>query len=272
MELVLIFLGEIPPKGINFKKPGAASSARWMAKILYSFKLYMFRDQLRGTACALSKAQIKGLKDFCIFVVAVYVRYWFLTPHAASAPRADLEMVVTLDNYSKIHPTISKVALKKMLGHLWYLSEELVPLSLFDAKVSVQTKREIISSMLVNEGRSSRVVRDTSVTPKDVRNTWAHKSLADFASKRSMFFFERLNLPTSFLSHDPSQWNEIQEYKDALHTVSTLVKVTNEAAERGVALMKEFHDKFSYDEEQKQGVFLMVSYYRKKFPNANLTL
>jgi len=81
-----------------------------------------------------------------------------------------------------------------------------------------------------------------------------------------------LQLPTSYPAIDPSYWRQNEEYNDALRVINCLVKVTNEAAERGVALLKQFHDKFSHDEDQKQGISLMVSHYRNKFPNANLNL
>jgi hypothetical protein len=40
--------------------------------------------------------------------------------------------------------------------------------------------------------------------------------------------------------------------------------VVNDAAERAVKLMQEFHDKFSNDGDQNQAIFQTVSYYRQK--------
>lgn len=49
LSLALLILGEEGhrPNGkqIKIKKPGAISRARWMAKLIYSFKIYLFRDQ-----------------------------------------------------------------------------------------------------------------------------------------------------------------------------------------------------------------------------------
>ena len=36
LELALIFLGEIPPRGVCFMAPGAMHHARWMSKVIYS--------------------------------------------------------------------------------------------------------------------------------------------------------------------------------------------------------------------------------------------
>jgi len=53
LELVIIFLGGIPPKGIHFKRPGAYHLARWMCKGIYCLKIYIFQEQFK-----LTKAEI----------------------------------------------------------------------------------------------------------------------------------------------------------------------------------------------------------------------
>jgi len=44
LELIIIFLGETPPNGTNFRQPGAYHLARWMAKAIYCLKIFMFRQ------------------------------------------------------------------------------------------------------------------------------------------------------------------------------------------------------------------------------------
>ncbi|CAH0555130.1 unnamed protein product [Brassicogethes aeneus] len=46
LELSIIFLGDIPLKGISFKAPAGLHRARWMAKCIYSLKIFMFRSQM----------------------------------------------------------------------------------------------------------------------------------------------------------------------------------------------------------------------------------
>ena len=45
LELVLIFLGEIPGRGVRFMTPGAMHHACWMSKVIYSLKVWMFHSQ-----------------------------------------------------------------------------------------------------------------------------------------------------------------------------------------------------------------------------------
>lgn len=69
IEITLIFLGHAPTRGIKFAKPGAMHQARWMSKIIYTFKTWMFRNQFRLTA-----REKNGLRDLCIFYALLYVR------------------------------------------------------------------------------------------------------------------------------------------------------------------------------------------------------
>jgi len=43
LELSVIFLGGIPVRGIHFQMPGAMHRARWMSKVIYAIKIWLFR-------------------------------------------------------------------------------------------------------------------------------------------------------------------------------------------------------------------------------------
>lgn len=50
LELTVLFLGDVPPRGVRLVAPGAMHRARWMAKLLYSLKVWMFKKQFKLTA------------------------------------------------------------------------------------------------------------------------------------------------------------------------------------------------------------------------------
>lgn len=135
LKLTIIFLGSVPNKGISFRAPAGLHRARWMAKTIYCFKLFMFKDQFK-----LTKRELKAITEICVFVVIIYVKYWFQAPVASSAPRNDLWLLKNLKSFENINKNMSKKALTKLLGHLWYLSEELVALAFFDDEVSFESK------------------------------------------------------------------------------------------------------------------------------------
>jgi len=45
LELTIIFLGGVPARGIHFRYPGAIHRARWMARAIYSLKMWLFRKE-----------------------------------------------------------------------------------------------------------------------------------------------------------------------------------------------------------------------------------
>ena len=137
LELFIIFLGEAPTGGIKFRAPCAMHRARWMTKVIYAIKIWLFRSQLRKTA-----AEELGLWDFAIFSVLVYLRAWISASNAAEAPLNDFRLLRQLLEYP--HKSISAAISKTFSFHLWYLFEEL---ALFDSRLSDETKQSMLAAM-----------------------------------------------------------------------------------------------------------------------------
>ena len=215
----------------------------------------MFHRQFK-----LKKTEEKGLRDICLFTVRVYIKVWFQAPAATMAPRLDLQLLKDLDSYKTISAAISAVALKKFMGHLWYLSEELVALAFFDDEVSTETKTKMVRALDV-----SGELNPQKRTKVDIQLIQT-KQLEDFVSSSTRRFFEITDLPSCFLDNDVETWNDDDEYKSAKSTVLGM-KVVNDVAERGVALMDEYNKLHTNDEEQKQFLLLVVQQYRKKNPD-----
>ena len=73
-----------------------------------------------------------------------------------------------------------------------------------------------------------------------------------------------LDIITYFLQADPDTWNSRDDYKRALEITQSL-KVVNDTAETGVALIEEYNSLLTNDEEQKQ---YLVQDHRHRFPDA----
>ena len=69
IELSLIFMGVTPPRGIHFMAPGPMHHARWMSKVLYSLKVWMFHQQFK-----LTDKENNNLLQMCIFSVKIYLK------------------------------------------------------------------------------------------------------------------------------------------------------------------------------------------------------
>ena len=167
-----------------------------MARAIYVLKMYMFQRQI-----SLSPEEKKGNEERCIFIVGAYVKAWFLAPSAPGAPNNDLKFLKLLSRKKKRGQCWSK-ALANFLNHLWYLSSDLISFAFYDESVSIETKRKMSTAVLNTEGMEDPSPR--MQLPKNAINE--HLDLDYFVTKSSKVFFGCLKLSKSFLSIDPSEW------------------------------------------------------------------
>lgn len=118
----------------------------------------MFQSQFKLTA-----REEKGLWQITVFVCLLYAKAWTLAPEASAAPRHDLQLLKNLMAYPYTPSSLdlAKAALNKFKRHLWYLSEELVDLALFDPLVTVEEKRQIFTALHATVGDESPEKRPT---------------------------------------------------------------------------------------------------------------
>ncbi|KAL4150130.1 hypothetical protein QTP88_003964 [Uroleucon formosanum] len=264
LELTIIFLGQTPPNGIFFKVPGPIHHARWMSKAIYSIKIFLFRNEFK-----LTLKENNALRDLCIFIVRIYIKQWFCVRAAALAPNMDLQFIKDIILYEVIDEQISKSALKKMCGHLSYLTPEATSLAFFDDKVSSQTKIKMVKAMQSRDIESEANKR-IILKPNEIYD-YANKDINDFISIQSSNFFNRFGIPMDFLDLDPKLWNENDQYKKSKELVNN-INVVNDIAERGVKLIEDYNKLLTKNEDQKQYLLQVVSEYRQQFPDCKKAL
>ncbi|KYN07150.1 hypothetical protein ALC62_01887 [Cyphomyrmex costatus] len=221
IELIIMFLGSTPPRGSKFRTPGAVHHARWMAKALYSLKIYMFKSQFRLTA-----EEKKGLCDICLFIVKIYVKAWFCAPIAVLAPNHDLRFLQALSRYQEVNETVAKTAFKKCSHHLSYVNAELIGLAFFDETVSNECKQKMVIAV--------KCAKVTLECPSNLKE-WENLKIEDFVCPKTLNLFHRFNISTSFMDQEVSDWESMPDFKDGKQILQHL-KVTNDTAERAVAL------------------------------------
>ncbi|ESN92854.1 hypothetical protein HELRODRAFT_164985 [Helobdella robusta] len=89
---------------------------------------------------------LTSIGHFYTFVLKVYIKSWFTSPCASSAPNNDLLLLRELENYKKTNKAVANAALKSYSGHLWYLNNVLIGLAFFDSEVSSATKSAMFKS------------------------------------------------------------------------------------------------------------------------------
>lgn len=134
LELSIIYLGGETP-AYNLKKAGSLHSVQWMVKVIYILKMWIFYNQLTFTT-----KDLKCIRDISSFAVKVHLKAEITSQLLADAPQSDLKPLQSLKNYYDLR--IRKGVTAKLESHLWYLSEEMVALSLFDRNVPSDEKRD----------------------------------------------------------------------------------------------------------------------------------
>ena len=140
---------------------------------------------------------------------------------------------------------LSRVGLRMMVRHSWYLSPELASLALFSNKVPDEVKAQLVARM--QQDRGSRLLTNL---PDSV-----------YKLQASLTFCEISRLDTSFLKTPVESWSSDKRYIEGKHFARHLACV-NDVAERGIQLIQQFN-KTSKDEEQKQCLLQVVEQHRK---------
>lgn len=201
LQLVLIFLGGYSKK-MTFRDPGAVHQARWMANLIYSLKMFMFKSQFK-----MSSKEVQALRRIIVYTIRYHVKAWFLCSYAITAPNHDLNFMKSLYEYRKIDREMSELAVKKFCNHLWYLSDECIAFAIFDPEVLLAEKRKMAQQILnydteTDEEKPPNVKR-YKLMPSQVSN-FCKMSLNDFITPNTVAFFDRFDISKAFLSTDPS--------------------------------------------------------------------
>lgn len=252
LQLAIIFLGG---GTFKFKIPGPTSHARWMAKALYRFKIFLFRDQFPVT-----KRDIDGFRDICIFLIKLYIKVWFGSTNAIASPLQDLNFVKSAIQYSETDADLSKVVLKKMTNHLWYLDGGTVTLAFFDTKVPFEEKRKMVERLKSVEP----VVKLSNGRHYSNLLDFEDVNLSDFVSEKTKQLFEHLGLFSNFLELDPSTWETAFDFEEGWSFFRNL-SVVNDTAERAIKFVQDYNRVLTTDEEEHRMILQLVESYKNKY-------
>lgn len=257
LKLVIILLSPEDRHRYTIQAPGSYSRARFMCRIIYSIKMYLYRQQnvwLRRI--------LRSIQRFILFFLKVYIKSWFTCSFAVSAPRNDLAFLKRLYAIREIMPNTAKKTISKFRDHLRYLSEVNVAFAFFDPEVTLETKRKMVNNLtreLPNQPNKNRFQLGPDVVVDELE-------LEYFVSKRTYQFFEIAGINSDFLVRDPSEWPNNLEYIDGQRVVSGFT-VVNDAAERSIALFQRCESQANSD-IRKNEVLQTVEDHRRHFPNA----
>ena len=143
--------------------------------------------------------------------------------------------------------------LQNINRHTWYLTEDLIPLALFDEDVPLEIRNTLAKNI-------SMLPSVEVKNKKPVLPTLNKKScLTDFVGTISTLIFSLLEVPHSFLN-DP-EWTELQEFLPEVEKLTPL----NDSSERALALATRLNSNITRNEESYQELVHVVEEHRKKY-------
>ena len=90
-------------------------------------------------------------------------------------------------------------------------------------------------------------------------------NLSDLASSASLRFLKSFRINETFLELPPDQWDVDESFQEGRRKLKKL-KIVNDGAERGVAMISTFNDSLTRDEETKQALLQVVEHHRRLHP------
>lgn len=255
-KLVIILLTPAELCQYKIQAPGAYNRARFMNRIIYSIKIYLYRKQFD-----LDIHELTGIQQFILFILKCYLKPWLETPFIEKAPKNDIEMIQNTRKLAKIIPNIVDAVLKKVKNHLWYLSHINVAFAFFDDNVSNREKREMIQNLRRPSLSNPRADPNRRYI-EDIIDL-SKITLANSVSSKTKVFFKITGIAEDFLKIDPENWHESPCYLIAQKNIRDLVCV-NDPAERSIALYQAVKDR-SNNEVGKHNLVQVVEKSRSKF-------
>ncbi|KAK0062841.1 hypothetical protein Bpfe_007561 [Biomphalaria pfeifferi] len=244
-----------------FRVPGAYHMARWMAKVIYCLKIFLFRDEFKLTV-----SETKNLTEFCVFATHIYVSAWISCPMQSDAPINDLQLLARIDQYSEINKKIATAATKKLQNHLWYLGPELVWLALFSNKVANTEKKMLVEAMIAaGLDASVRGIKFPPANVEQLKRTQLHELISSTTTAALL----SIGLIVALLNGiDPENWSDCPHFQQAANVVKCL-KVVNDTAECSIALMTSFNKSITKSEAEMQKLIQVVKDNRERIPDSS---
>ena len=258
-ELVLVLLGaehQLPSR-LRWRKPGANHRARWMANCLYGMKMFAWQRQL-----GYGKEMSEKLRRFVQFLCVIYASAWMTAPLTADAPQNDLLLIQTLQQYERLDGAVARACLKTLSGHLWYLCEETVSLALFGS-ASADQKDALAKAIMQKASMAPAPIGKPKFPKVETINTTT--SLPDLVGKSSGHIFSVIDRSAEWLQYPSNMWSQSGDYIAAA-TFVTYLKSVNDASERAVKLIEDFHECVTNDEETRQELLQVVEWHRREIP------
>ena len=162
---------------------------------------------------------------------------------------------------------MSKENIESIERHAFYITEEIMPVCLFDQHLDESVRQHIATNIYWNAKWESQTLEKPKLPRK---NQLEKNSLKDYMGPASSFLFQLFEIEDiSFLLDPVKDWPSNKSYLLMKKYISNISPV-NDSSERKVKLLQDFIMK-SRDEKHRQDIMLQVNLSRKKLSCKNMT-
>ena len=260
IELIFVYLGgQLPVRKFFLRRPGAMHHARFMSKSLYLLKMELLSERIN-----FSVEERRQINKMARFIALFFAKYFLRSRIAVFSPLDDLKFIGSMISYREEEPDISSAVLTSIKRHLWYLTEELVVLSIFNEDLSSFT-RSMMAQKLFSIPRPTHFEPRKPKFPTIIQNDLPF--LPHLLGPRSWLLFSFFPGMHDWLQIPPQYWNLITEYR-IIRDFCLKLEVVNDAAERGIKIVEDFSH-ITENEEQFQFLLQCVEDHRKSLSSFN---
>ncbi len=272
LELTVHYLGgdvvrprvNAPPIiGFTMRHPGALHHARFMSKGLYILKIAMLIDVLPRKVLPHNKKS--GIVRIAQFISLFYTRYFLTARLAAAAPNSDLTLWKLMCLYNVYDRRVASAVKLSIKNHLWYFTEQLVVLSLFDKSVGDDVKAAISAALQACVRPVVYPVGKPTFPENILVRADASPELSSFVGHNSYLMFDLLGIDSGWLNVPPPLWEANQQYQCMAEVVKSL-SVVNDTAERCVKAVQDFANA-AQDGTYRDEIILVSNSHRMKIPS-----
>ena len=152
--------------------------------------------------------------------------------------------------------------MKSVYSHLWYLTEQLVVLALWDKGVPDEERKAIANRLLITE-QPEHITTGKPVFPNHLlNNDIAIPDLNEFVWKKSWLLFQFFSIPHNWLSIPVFTWNGNEGYRKGLQILKNMLVVID-CPERCIKNITEYAN-YTKDSAHRDNTLLVVNSHRDK--------
>jgi hypothetical protein len=170
-----------------------------------------------------------------------------------------------LTEYINVDATIATAALASVRRHAWYLTPELIVLSLFDESLSNAARQDIANELLAIPKPAVFLPGKPDFDQINLKlDRGRRPALHEFVTGRTWLFFHLVGIDTEWLRENVEDWQDNINYKTTLD-IAKDIAVVNDCAERAVKDVEEYAN-LTKDSAHKDNIILVANDHRAKLP------